>query len=87
MSSLQGSGKSLKKIFLNVVMLADRGELDLYAPIADYWPGFADNGKAGFTITNLLSHSAGLPAFSRHFSAEELCGYVTFFGAGFDADA
>ncbi|MGV0035841.1 MAG: serine hydrolase domain-containing protein [Candidatus Azotimanducaceae bacterium WSBS_2022_MAG_OTU7] len=53
-------------------MLADRGELDLYAPVADYWPEFAENGKAGVTITNLLSHSAGLPAFSRPFSAEEL---------------
>lgn len=74
-------------MFLNAVMLADRGELDLYAPVADYCPEFAENRKAGITITNLLSHSAGLPAFSRHFSAEELCGYVTFFGAGFDADA
>jgi CubicO group peptidase (beta-lactamase class C family) len=58
--------------FISILMLADRGELDLYAPVANYWPEFAENGKAGITITNLLSHSAGLPAFSRPFSAEEL---------------
>lgn len=58
--------------FLSILILADRGELDLYAPVADYWPEFCSNGKAGITITNLLSHSAGLPAFSRPFSAEEL---------------
>ena len=58
--------------FISTLLLADRGELDLYAPVADYWPEFAENGKAGITITNLLSHSAGLPGFSRQFSAEEL---------------
>jgi CubicO group peptidase (beta-lactamase class C family) len=58
--------------FLCALMLADRGELDLDAPVAQYWPEFAANGKGGVAVKNLLSHSAGLPGFSRAFSPAEL---------------
>jgi CubicO group peptidase (beta-lactamase class C family) len=43
-------------------ILADRGELDLDAPVARYWPEFAGNGKDAVTVRMLLSHQAGLPA-------------------------
>jgi CubicO group peptidase (beta-lactamase class C family) len=43
-------------------LLASRGELDLNAPVAQYWPEFAKNGKDGITVRHLLSHQAGLPA-------------------------
>lgn len=43
-----------------VLMLADRGELDLDAPIATYWPEFAVNGKASITAAHVLGHTAGL---------------------------
>ncbi|WP_180685890.1 serine hydrolase domain-containing protein [Streptomyces gossypiisoli] len=43
-----------------VHMLAQRGGLDLDAPVAKYWPGFAANGKADITVRWLLSHQAGL---------------------------
>ncbi|MGW4120185.1 serine hydrolase domain-containing protein [Nocardia sp. NPDC004711] len=42
--------------------LADRGLLDYAAPVAEYWPEFAANGKARITVTELLSHRAGLSA-------------------------
>jgi CubicO group peptidase (beta-lactamase class C family) len=58
--------------FLCALMLADRGELDLGAPVAQYWPEFAANGKEGVAVKNLLSHSAGLPGFSRPLSPAEL---------------
>ena len=45
---------------LCALLLADRGELDLHAPVARYWPEFAQNGKEGVEVRHLLSHSAGL---------------------------
>ncbi|GAI31563.1 unnamed protein product, partial [marine sediment metagenome] len=29
-------------------------------PVADYWPAFAANGKAGVTVRELMRHRAGL---------------------------
>ena len=46
-----------------LLMLADRGRIDFQAPVADYWPEFAQNGKAGVTVAHVMSHSAGLPSF------------------------
>jgi CubicO group peptidase (beta-lactamase class C family) len=42
-------------------LLAQRGDLDLDAPVADYWPEFAANGKAHIPVRWLLTHQAGLP--------------------------
>ncbi|GAA4012789.1 serine hydrolase domain-containing protein [Streptomyces marokkonensis] len=43
-------------------MLAERGMLDLDAPVAKYWPEFGANGKADIPVRWLLSHQAGLVA-------------------------
>jgi CubicO group peptidase (beta-lactamase class C family) len=43
-------------------MLASRGQLDLNAPVARYWPEFAKNGKESVLVRHLLNHQAGLPA-------------------------
>lgn len=48
---------------LIVARLVERGKLDYDAPVADYWPEFAANGKAAFTVAEALSHQAGLPGF------------------------
>ena len=48
---------------LCVLMLADRGKLDLDAPVATYWPEFAQNGKGGVLVSHVMAHSAGLPGF------------------------
>jgi len=42
-------------------LLADRGLLDWDARVADYWPGFAQNGKEEMTVGTLLGHRGGLP--------------------------
>ncbi len=42
--------------------LAERGEIDLDAPIADAWPEFAARGKGAITARDVLSHRAGLAA-------------------------
>ncbi|MDT6986619.1 serine hydrolase domain-containing protein [Streptomyces lusitanus] len=46
-------------------MLAERGALDLDAPVAKYWPEFAANGKADIPMRWLLSHQAGLVALDQ----------------------
>jgi CubicO group peptidase (beta-lactamase class C family) len=46
------------------LMLAQRGELDLAAPVAHYWPEFAAAGKDRITVADVLSHRAGLPGFT-----------------------
>lgn len=41
-------------------MLVDRGLVDYDAPVARYWPEFAQSGKASITVRQLMSHQAGL---------------------------
>ncbi len=43
-------------------ILADRGELDLDAPVARYWPEFAQNGKEAIPVRMLLNHQSGVVA-------------------------
>src|SRR5215471_9971090 len=48
---------------LCALILADRGIIDLAAPVARYWPEFAAAGKEGVQMRHLLAHTAGLPAW------------------------
>ncbi|MFF4245268.1 serine hydrolase domain-containing protein [Streptomyces sp. NPDC001822] len=41
-------------------VLVDRGLLDLDAPVADYWPEFAAEGKESVRVRHLLSHRSGV---------------------------
>lgn len=43
-----------------VHQLADRGELDLQAPVAHYWPEFGQAGKQNITLAMVLSHRSGV---------------------------
>jgi CubicO group peptidase (beta-lactamase class C family) len=40
--------------------LADRGLIDYDAPVAEYWPAFAANGKAKLTVREVMRHRGGL---------------------------
>jgi CubicO group peptidase (beta-lactamase class C family) len=53
-------------------MLADRGLLDLDAPVAKYWPEFAAAGKQSMPVHYLLSHRAGLAALREPLPVEAL---------------
>jgi CubicO group peptidase (beta-lactamase class C family) len=46
------------------LVLADRGELDLDAPVAKYWPEFAAEGKRSVLVSHLLAHTSGLPGWT-----------------------
>jgi CubicO group peptidase (beta-lactamase class C family) len=52
--------------------LAQQGILDLDAPVATYWPEFAQAGKGGITVRQVLSHQAGLPVPDEPLTLEEL---------------
>lgn len=54
-------------------MLVSRGALDLDAPVATYWPEFADAGKDAITVRMLLAHQAGLAAFTEPIPANGYC--------------
>ncbi|WP_306329376.1 serine hydrolase domain-containing protein [Streptomyces venezuelae] len=52
-------------------LLADRGLLDLDAPVAAYWPEFAAAGKEALPVRHLLSHRAGLSGLREPLSLAE----------------
>jgi CubicO group peptidase (beta-lactamase class C family) len=57
--------------------LVDQGKLDLDAPVAKYWPEFAQAGKDKLPVRFLLSHRAGLPAIRKTLPPEALYDWKT----------
>jgi CubicO group peptidase (beta-lactamase class C family) len=57
---------------LAALMLVDRGELDVHAPVAKYWPEFAVNGKQDVEVRHLLSHTSGVSGLEQPASVEDL---------------
>ena len=55
-----------------ILMLYDRGLIDLESPVYKYWDIFAQNGKENVLISHLLSHSAGLPGFDSPITEDQL---------------
>ena len=45
-------------------MLADRGLVNFDAPVATYWPEFAQAGKEGITVRMILDHTAAIPVLT-----------------------
>lgn len=64
---------------MSLLLLADRGEVDLHEKAAHYWPEFAANGKAEVEVRTFLSHSAGLSGMDAPCSGDQLYdwAYVT----------
>jgi CubicO group peptidase (beta-lactamase class C family) len=57
---------------LACLILADRGELDLDAPVAKLWPEFAAAGKDGIEVRHVMSHTAGLSGWQEPITYEVL---------------
>ena len=57
---------------LAALMLADRGLLDPYAPVAKYWPEFAENGKERIEVRHILSHTSGVSGWEAPFTLEDM---------------
>jgi CubicO group peptidase (beta-lactamase class C family) len=59
-SIAQGYSATKTITALCALVLADRGEIDLDAPVATYWPEFAAEGKGAIVVRQLLGHTAAL---------------------------
>ncbi|QYF86614.1 serine hydrolase domain-containing protein [Brevundimonas sp. PAMC22021] len=57
------TGKAVMALLL--ARAVDAGALRYDQPVADLWPEFAQAGKGGVTVAQLMSHQAGLPGFSQ----------------------
>ncbi|UOZ10581.1 serine hydrolase [Amycolatopsis sp. WQ 127309] len=57
---------------LAALMLVDRGDLDVHAPVARYWPEFAANGKEDVEVRHLLSHTSGVSGLEQPAAVEDL---------------
>jgi CubicO group peptidase (beta-lactamase class C family) len=57
---------------LSLLVCADRGEVDLDAPVARYWPEFAAAGKEDVAVRHILSHTAGLSGWEQRLTPEDL---------------
>jgi CubicO group peptidase (beta-lactamase class C family) len=59
-----------------ISLLVERGDLDLDATVAAYWPEFQQRGKGAVTVRQLLSHQAGLSGVDGGFTWEELLAHA-----------
>jgi CubicO group peptidase (beta-lactamase class C family) len=57
---------------LAALMLVDRGELDVDAPVARYWPEFAAAGKEDVLVRHLMSHTSGVSGLDQPAVIEDL---------------
>ncbi|MEV8035848.1 serine hydrolase domain-containing protein [Streptomyces sp. NPDC002742] len=54
-----------------LLLLAQRGQLDLDAPVGSYWPEYKAHGKEHTRVGHLLAHRAGVPVLDRPLSPAE----------------
>jgi CubicO group peptidase (beta-lactamase class C family) len=57
---------------LAALMLADRGQLDVDAPVARYWPEFGASGKQAVLVRHVLSHASGVSGLDQPAVVEDL---------------
>jgi CubicO group peptidase (beta-lactamase class C family) len=55
-----------------LLLLVDRGVLELEAPVSLYWPEFAAAGKGSVTVGEAVSHLAAVPGLRGGFSTRDL---------------
>jgi CubicO group peptidase (beta-lactamase class C family) len=57
---------------LSMLVLIDRGEIDVDAPVATYWPEFKAGNKEDVLVRHIMSHTAGLSGWQEPMKAEDL---------------
>ncbi|MEU4232955.1 serine hydrolase domain-containing protein [Nonomuraea sp. NPDC026600] len=57
---------------LAILVLADRGLIDLDAPVATYWPEFAQNGKEGVLVRHVMGHTSGVSGWDQPITLADL---------------
>jgi CubicO group peptidase (beta-lactamase class C family) len=54
------------------LVLLDRGELDVDAPVTKYWPEFAAAGKKDVKVKHFLAHTSGLPGWTEQVTIADI---------------
>ena len=57
---------------LSMLTLVDRGDVDVDAPVATYWPEFKAGGKENVLVRHIMSHTAGLSGWQEPMKPEDL---------------
>lgn len=57
---------------LAVLMLHDRGLIDVNENVSKYWPEFGANGKENIKVRHLLSHTSGVSAWDQPITLEDI---------------
>lgn len=57
---------------ITALFLADKGVIDFNAPVATYWPEFAQGRKGEIKVSHLMSHSAGLSGWKEPMAPTDL---------------
>src|SRR5262245_58199841 len=60
----QGFSSTKTITALCALLLADRGALDLNAPVKTYWPEFGAAGKQDVQVRHLLGHASGVAGWT-----------------------
>jgi CubicO group peptidase (beta-lactamase class C family) len=55
-----------------MLVLVERGLLDLDAPVAGYWPEFGAAGKENVLVRHVLAHTAGVPGLRASFTPDDV---------------
>jgi CubicO group peptidase (beta-lactamase class C family) len=55
-----------------LLILIERGQLELDAPVARYWPEFAEHGKPDVLVRHVVSHMSGQPSFRGPVAIDDL---------------
>lgn len=59
-------------VSLAILVLADRGLVDLDASVATYWPEFAQSGKDSVLIRHVMSHTSGVSGWETPFAISDM---------------
>src|SRR5918997_3765513 len=68
------NGWSTTKCVLSLaaLLLVERGELDVDAPVGNYWPEFSAKGKKDVLVRHLMSHTSGVAGWDPPFSIKDM---------------
>jgi CubicO group peptidase (beta-lactamase class C family) len=62
---------------LALLMLVSRGQVDVHAPVARYWPEFAAAGKERVEVRHLMSHTSGVAGLDQPATLEDMYDWET----------
>ncbi len=57
---------------LAALIAIDRGAIDAFAPVSQYWPEFAQNGKQDIEVRHLLAHTSGVSGWQVPFEIDDI---------------